>query len=677
MTGRKGHSLSALAAASIGAATSFIAQGADPVSLLVGAAVLLLGYGRGRGWRLSRLLDRPRFFNIASGLYLPFFFLDLFVTRSTPVAALVRLVLFLLTAELLSGDPRRPYRPVLFGLLLMMGGAAGTTDFWFALPLAAFTVASVTALAGFSLSGETGAAPSRGRVVAVLAAGSLCLGAAVFFVIPRAGTGWGRQVRPVGAEVGLETGLADAVNLGMVGRVKTRTTVAFRGRFDAPASRSRVDLESVYWRAQVYSRWTGAGWERDSDDRGLLLQLPADEVVPFPSWDRRSPPSLVAEIERVRTKPTTMLSSGRPLWLRAERDSLVFGSSDGTLRGVRGRTPRRYEVAFQTAAPISRSLAGKGSLPEAAPLDPSSPLLEAGEQEPEVEVWAASISPGAPSPQGLAAAFVADLSSRPYSLDTTGIDADRPIASFLEGIPAHCEYFASAMAIGLRLRSVPARVVGGYFGADRAPFGRGFVVRDSRAHLWVEAYMPGAGWVEFDPTPPAGRIPLTGRWPTLRSAWDQAVLAWDAWVIGLDLGDQYDLYLTARELFEGAVVWVKGGATWTPWPAAALLVLAVALAVLLLRRRGVLIWTGRARREGIPSFYLRMLRLAARRGLRPDSAETAGEFARRAGEAIGDRAAVALVSRLYERERFGGRPPSPDESGRVEEALSRLAGAGR
>ncbi len=67
---------------------------------------------------------------------------------------------------------------------------------------------------------------------------------------------------------------------------------------------------------------------------------------------------------------------------------------------------------------------------------------------------------------------------------------------------AHCEYYASAMALMLRTLNIPARYKVGYIVHEFNQPGGYFIVRDKDAHAWVQAYIPEKGWVEFDPTPP-------------------------------------------------------------------------------------------------------------------------------------------------------------------------------
>ena len=55
------------------------------------------------------------------------------------------------------------------------------------------------------------------------------------------------------------------------------------------------------------------------------------------------------------------------------------------------------------------------------------------------------------------------------------------------------------MGIMLRVAGVPSRVVLGYT-HDPARNGS-FLVNSTDAHAWVEAFLPGAGWIPFDPTP--------------------------------------------------------------------------------------------------------------------------------------------------------------------------------
>ncbi len=67
----------------------------------------------------------------------------------------------------------------------------------------------------------------------------------------------------------------------------------------------------------------------------------------------------------------------------------------------------------------------------------------------------------------------------------------------------YCEQFAAAMALMARTLNIPSRVVLGFAPGeiiDRN--GEEYIyVKAKHAHLWVELYMPGQGWLPFDPTP--------------------------------------------------------------------------------------------------------------------------------------------------------------------------------
>ena len=58
------------------------------------------------------------------------------------------------------------------------------------------------------------------------------------------------------------------------------------------------------------------------------------------------------------------------------------------------------------------------------------------------------------------------------------------------------------MAIMLRVVGVPTRMVNGFLAGEYNAIAGSYIVRQSDAHSWVEAYVPGRGWLEFDPTPP-------------------------------------------------------------------------------------------------------------------------------------------------------------------------------
>jgi hypothetical protein len=133
-----------------------------------------------------------------------------------------------------------------------------------------------------------------------------------------------------------------------------------------------------------------------------------------------------------------------------------------------------------------------------------------GDLDPRFRVLAAALAGEARSERGRLENTLEWLrTGYTYSLEVGDLDPADPLASFLfEKKRGYCEYFASAAAVLLRLQGIPSRYVKGFsvgpqnFVPGRFGVGDHHLVRESDAHAWVEAFIPGEGWVEADPTPP-------------------------------------------------------------------------------------------------------------------------------------------------------------------------------
>lgn len=67
----------------------------------------------------------------------------------------------------------------------------------------------------------------------------------------------------------------------------------------------------------------------------------------------------------------------------------------------------------------------------------------------------------------------------------------------------YCDNFSTSMVVMLRSIGIPARWVKGFAPGDAGALSNGlreYKVTNDNAHSWVEAYVPGTGWIEFEPT---------------------------------------------------------------------------------------------------------------------------------------------------------------------------------
>ncbi len=126
-----------------------------------------------------------------------------------------------------------------------------------------------------------------------------------------------------------------------------------------------------------------------------------------------------------------------------------------------------------------------------------------------------------------------------YSLEFPDLPDEYAVDVFIhKNKVGHCELYASAMALMLRSLGVPSRVVSGYRGGEEEENGS-IIVRANMAHLWVEVYFIGTGWVAFDPSPPDSGVELgafqtLARFVSIRAL--KAKMFWYRNVVGFDKG---------------------------------------------------------------------------------------------------------------------------------------------
>ena len=90
-----------------------------------------------------------------------------------------------------------------------------------------------------------------------------------------------------------------------------------------------------------------------------------------------------------------------------------------------------------------------------------------------------------------------------YSERPAEVPAGRaPLDGFLfDTKEGYCQHFAGAMAMLLRMGGVPARVATGFSPGGFSKRRDAWIVRDTDAHAWVEAWFDELGWITYDPTP--------------------------------------------------------------------------------------------------------------------------------------------------------------------------------
>jgi hypothetical protein len=134
-----------------------------------------------------------------------------------------------------------------------------------------------------------------------------------------------------------------------------------------------------------------------------------------------------------------------------------------------------------------------------------------------------------------------------YATSDLPISAD-PLDEFLfVKKRGNCEFFASSFAVLLRSAGIPSRLVGGFYGGEYSELGGYYLITEELAHVWVEAYLAGKGWVMFDPSTLSADFQKevenrdAGPGFRLRMYLDSCNYYWNMAVIAYDLEKQLQL----------------------------------------------------------------------------------------------------------------------------------------
>ena len=390
---------------------------------------------------------------------------------------------------------------IILAFLQVLAASSLTIDVSFILMLLLFLVALVSTLMSFDIYRSQRQEPEAGstRIDGPLGGMSVwatmwivIIGLGLFLVIPRIGTGYFSRAA---SQALLLSGFTETVELGEIGRVKLSSALVMRTRL-----LSGTPSAAPKWRGIALDSFDGRKWSKTN--RGRQLRRSSGQnfigIKPFDGVGERARFEIFLEPLATTTLfgPHAIRSVIGPF-----RD-LELDAADSGFKRTQSVRRTRYEVVSEVP------LKGPAEVPEEAKgLTPEQEALHLRlphDLDPRIVDLAETVSAGGDTVLEKASLLETHLKrGYAYSLNLTWDPGVQPLSTFLfEAKSGHCEYFASSMAIMLRAVGVPTRMVNGFLAGEYNVIGGSYIVRQSDAHSWIEAYVPGRGWLEFDPTPP-------------------------------------------------------------------------------------------------------------------------------------------------------------------------------
>jgi hypothetical protein len=300
----------------------------------------------------------------------------------------------------------------------------------------------------------------------------LCL--VFFFIAPRARLPLGQA--QMNSMVGGEgtVGFSERVALGSVSSIQEINALAFR------AEMPLIAPKYMFWRGFVLDIFDGREWAPG-------LRMHADKVSHQGEFTVQQ--DIFIE-NGGYMKPAFALDT--PMMVDAQN---VVYIGDGIFVNASFRNRLRRYSAVSALSDVLR--------PQTGTIQREHYLRLPDNFSPSIRKIAEEVTDGLDD-AGKPDAIMRYLSPPDFSYTLTGLPvSENPLEEFMiRSKKGNCEYFATAMAVMLRMSGIPSRLVAGYRGGIYNDSGGYYVVNQSSAHVWVEAWNDAEGlWRRYDPTP--------------------------------------------------------------------------------------------------------------------------------------------------------------------------------
>jgi transglutaminase-like putative cysteine protease len=284
-------------------------------------------------------------------------------------------------------------------------------------------------------------------------------------------------------------GLSDTVEPGSIARLAQNESEAMYVRFisgDVPA------VAAMYWRAMVLWNYQNGAWTQGPLASSELGPEPAsspgiriDQEITIWPHNRRWLFALDVPV-------THAIDPADPLF-----GSELFIGNVLQLAGGKLEHRTRYRVTSSTG------LADEKLTAEESEAGTQLPDVPGDQIDPQVKALADRLYGEKADEAAYIAAVLHYFRHQGFVYSTSpGIQGPDWLPVFLfKSKTGFCEHFASAFAVLMRLKNIPARLVVGYQGAEYNPYADRYTVRQANAHAWDEVWIEAKKhWVRIDPT---------------------------------------------------------------------------------------------------------------------------------------------------------------------------------
>ncbi|MFP5382571.1 MAG: DUF3488 and DUF4129 domain-containing transglutaminase family protein [Gammaproteobacteria bacterium] len=374
----------------------------------------------------------------------------------------------------------------------------------------------------------------------------------LFVVMPRIGPMWSIGLKPGESQ----TGVGDEMSFGDIGNLSRSDDMAFRVDFDdgnvPPTAR-------LYWRGMTLTEFDGRTW-RQLPGLAEFPSLVDHGVGRAPEWRQRLRADLAALEDAQTFRYTVIMEPSQRPWLFALVVPEAAGRRDIGLvydHRLRMREPVKTVTRYRVASvpSLQRDVELADWLREQS-------LALPRNSNPLARQWALQARAEMDDDLSFVRHVLGHFREEPFSYTLSPPRlGEQVVDDFLFVTRSgFCEHYASTFVFLMRAAGIPARIVAGYQGGEVNPLSGTVQVRQYDAHAWAEVWLPGRGWVEFDPTSAVApeRIdrgaraaignqpgfladePLADLWSpgstlaAFRDALDYLNHGWNIWVLGYD-----------------------------------------------------------------------------------------------------------------------------------------------